>query len=127
VGALCTAGTVVRSRPAKSPRAAPATSQCLAPSLSLLHPIGESAHDAASTRIHVLHPSGLPQPVTTGWNSGPWAFPWASHPAVTHDARQGGDGPAHWTEPYIFDINVTSNLLRCVLLYSCDLVSHDLV
>ena len=31
VGALCTPGTVVRSRPAKSPRAAPAASQRPAP------------------------------------------------------------------------------------------------
>ncbi len=40
-----------------------------------------------------VHPSGLPQPVAPGWNRSPWAFPRASHPAVTRDARQGRDGP----------------------------------
>jgi len=40
-----------------------------------------------------VHPSGLPQPVTPGWNRSPSAFPRASHPTVTHDARRGGDGP----------------------------------
>jgi hypothetical protein len=40
-----------------------------------------------------VHPSGLPQPVAPGWNRSPWAFPRASHPTVTHDARRGGDGP----------------------------------
>jgi hypothetical protein len=43
------------------------------PYLSLEHPIGESANDEASTRVQVLHPSGLSQPVTPGWNEGPWA------------------------------------------------------
>ena len=45
-------------------------------------------HHRGFTRIH---PSGLPQPVATGWNGGPWAFPWAPHRAVTGPARQGGD------------------------------------
>ena len=40
-----------------------------------------------------VHPSGLPQPVAPGWNRSPWAFPRASHPAVTCNARRGGDGP----------------------------------
>ena len=40
-----------------------------------------------------VHPSGLPQPAAPGWNRSPWAFPRASHPAVTRDARRGGDGP----------------------------------
>ena len=40
-----------------------------------------------------VHPSGLPQPVTPGWDGSPWAFPRASHPAVTRNARQGGDSP----------------------------------
>ncbi len=35
----------------------------------------------------------FPSPVAPGWNGGPWASPRASHPAVTSDARQGGDGP----------------------------------
>lgn len=93
LGALCAPGTVVRSRPARSPRAALTASQRPAPILPLQHPIGGSANDEASTKVHAIHPSGLPQPVTTGWNGSPWAFPRAPHLAVTHDARQGGDGP----------------------------------
>jgi len=50
----------------------------------------------ASTRVHAIHPSGLPlacdHPDGTG---GPWAFPCAPHPAVTGDARQGGAGRQH--------------------------------
>lgn len=93
VGVLCTPGTVVRSRPARSLRSAPAASQRPVPVLPLKQPIDESANDEASSRLHVLHPSGLPQPVAPGWNRSPWALPRASHPAVTRDARRGGDGP----------------------------------
>src|SRR5437773_1226761 len=40
----------------------------------------------------------FPSPVTPGWSGSPSAFPWASHPAVTRDARQDRDGPhGHWT------------------------------
>jgi hypothetical protein len=63
-----------------------------------LSPAGASHRaEVPMTRRHrgftCLHPSGLPQPVTPGWNRDPWAFPRASHPAVTRDARRGGDGP----------------------------------
>ena len=34
-----------------------------------------------------IHPSGISQPVTPGWNEGPWAIPQASHLAIAHDAR----------------------------------------
>jgi hypothetical protein len=63
------------------------------PYLPLNNPSSGSADDETSTRVHAIHPSGLPQPVAPGWNGSPWAFPWASHPAVTRDARRGGDGP----------------------------------
>jgi hypothetical protein len=33
----------------------------------------------------------FPSPVAPGWNTGPWAFPRASHPASTRSARRGGD------------------------------------
>lgn len=75
VGALCTPGTVVRSRPAKPPRAAPVAFQRPAPTSRWNIPSSESANDEASTRVHAIHPSGLPQPVATGWNGGPWASP----------------------------------------------------
>lgn len=74
LGALCTPGTVVRSHPAKFVRAAPAALSATGPYLPLKLPIGGSAHDEASTRVHAIHPSGLPQPVTPGWNKDPWAM-----------------------------------------------------
>lgn len=50
-------------------------------------------------RFTCVHPSGpFPLPVAPGWNEGPSAFPWASHPTVTRDARQGGNGSTD-TEP----------------------------
>ena len=63
-----------------------------------LSPAGASHRaEVPMTRRHrgftCVHPSGLPQPVTPGWNRDPWAFPRASHLAVTRDARRGGDGP----------------------------------
>ena len=56
------------------PQPAPAASQRPAPNFPLLPPIGGNLDDEASTRIHVLHPSGLPQPVILGWNADPWAY-----------------------------------------------------
>lgn len=35
----------------------------------------------------------FPLPVAPRWNRSPWAFPRASDPAVTSDARRGGDRP----------------------------------
>ena len=35
----------------------------------------------------------FPSPVVPGWDEDPWASPWASDPAVTHDARQDRDEP----------------------------------
>lgn len=45
------------------------------PYLPLQHPIGGSADDEASPRVHTVCPSGLPQPVPHGWNVKPWASP----------------------------------------------------
>ena len=125
MGALCTPGTVVRSRPAKFPRPSPAASQRPFP---ISHCINPSA-GVLMTRRHrgftCVHPSGLPQPVTPGWNGGPWSIPRASHPAVTRDARRGGDGLCALDRA--LHLQPQSNLLRCVPLLSCDLVSHHLV
>jgi hypothetical protein len=51
----------------------------------------------------------FPSPAATGWNSSPWAFPWASHPAVTSRARQGGDRSRTLTENHVSGITRTSN------------------
>jgi hypothetical protein len=53
-----------------------------------------------------VHPSGLPQPVTPGWDGSPWAFPRASHPAVTLRCPEAsGQSNAHWTGNYVTDIS----------------------
>ena len=88
-----------------------------------LSPAGTShragvVHDEASTRVHAIHPSGLPQPVATGWNGGPWALPRASHPAVTRDARRGGDGPCALDRT--LRLRHQPNLLRRESLPACD-------
>jgi len=62
-----------------------------------LPPAASHRRESFMTRRHRgfthVHPSGLPQPVTPGWDRSPRALPWASHPAVTRSARQGGDSP----------------------------------
>lgn len=41
------------------------------------------------TEVHLRSPFPVfPLPVTDGWNTGPWASSWASHPTVTSDACQ---------------------------------------
>jgi len=45
-------------------------------------------------RFTHVHPSGLPLARSPRMERGPFGFfPGASHPTVTHDARQGGDDP----------------------------------
>jgi hypothetical protein len=60
-------------------------------------PAASHRRESFMTRRHRgfthVHPSGLPQPVTPGWDRSPRALPRASHPAVTRSARQGGDSP----------------------------------
>ena len=126
VGALCTPGTVVRSRPAKFVRPAPAALSAAGPYLPLELPIGGSDNDEASTRVHAIHPSGLPQPVTPGWNKDPWALNLGLRtPQLPTTHAEAG------TVPCALDRKLhhrhQSTLLRCIPLFSCDFVSHDLV
>ena len=113
-GALFTPGTVVRSRPATTFRPAPAALPRPVPTAPLDHPIGGGHFHETSTRVHAIHPSPRP-----GWlpaqgreprlqapaglllARGPRMeheplrlLPRASHPAVTRDARRGGDRPS---------------------------------
>ena len=79
------------------------------PYLPLKLPIGGSANDEASTRVHAIHPSSLPQPVTPGWNGSPWAcYPGLRTPQLPATHAEAGTVLAHWTEHYIFDISRTS-------------------
>ena len=56
-------------------------------------------------RFTHVHPSGLPQPVTPGWNGHPWAILGASHLAVTSDARPSGDRHRALAWDYAVDIS----------------------
>jgi hypothetical protein len=57
-----------------------------------IHPC-EALLDEASTRVQAIHPSGLPLACGSRMERGRRAFPRASHPALTSDARRGGDRP----------------------------------
>ena len=111
-GAPFTPGTVVRSRPAIILRPAPAALPRPVPTAPLEHPTcGGNLHET-STGVHLRSPitPGRPDaarrtgklPLPAGlllacrprMGQGPLRLlPRASHPAVTRDARQGGDGP----------------------------------
>jgi len=53
----------------------------------LLPSSGVLANEACRGSLSFTLPA-FPLPVTRGWNTGPWAFSRASHPAVTSDACQ---------------------------------------
>src|SRR3954465_4545407 len=63
----------------------------------------------------------FPSPVAPGWNRSPSAFSWASHPAVTRDARQDRDDPTDTGPDHTF---VIDNLQEARSLTTCDLTSH---
>ena len=44
----------------------------------------------------------FPSPVAPGWSGSPWAFPRASHPAITRSARRGGDRPSSTSLKHAF-------------------------
>ena len=65
------------------------------PSTPLQHPIGEGWDHEAYEDSPIFTRPVFPSPTIPGWNGDGFGFsPWASHPTVTHDARQGGDGPS---------------------------------
>src|SRR5215212_4557901 len=58
------------------------------------------------TRLHAIHPSGLPQPVAPGWNGSPWALhPGLRTPRLPTTHAEAGTVPAHWTGHYTIDIS----------------------
>jgi len=89
VGASCISGAAVLIRPTKNPRPAPAASQRPAPTPRLIHHRRGSRITRHQRRFTRFTRPVCPLPVTPGWNRGPSAFPGASHPAVTSDARRG--------------------------------------
>ena len=58
----------------------------------------------------------FPSPVTPGWNGSPSAFSWASHPAVTREARQDRDGPPDTGPDHTLVIRLPPNgvITHCV-------------
>jgi hypothetical protein len=86
-GALCTPRTAVHSRPVKSLRSAPAAFQRPVPISRWNNPSARVLMTRHHQGFICIHPSGISQPVTPGWNGNPWAMPQASHPAITRDAR----------------------------------------
>src|SRR3954453_17783905 len=63
----------------------------------------------------------FPSPVAPGWNRSPSAFSWASHPAVTHDARQVRDDPTDTGPDHTFVIDYPQEARS---LPTCALTSH---
>ena len=55
-----------------------------------------------------VHPSGLPQPVTPGWNRSPWALPGLRTPQSPAAHAGAGTVLAHWTGYYAVDISQPS-------------------
>jgi len=66
--------------------------------------VARARSGAANRRFTHVHPSGLPLTYAPGWIGGRFGFyPGASHPAVTSDARPGGDGPSNTCPGYVID------------------------
>jgi hypothetical protein len=85
-----------------------------------------SPHEA-STRVHAIHPSGLPlacgRPDGTGR---PWAFPRASHPADQEPTTHAEVGTGHRARTWNYTLNIT--LVDPPIgssLTTRDLASHD--
>jgi hypothetical protein len=112
-GACFTPGTVVRSRPATILRPAPAALPRPVPTAPLEHPTGGGHLHETSTQVHSRspippgRPAAAQEPETSRIPAGlllargprvehgPLRLrPRASHPAVTRDARRGGDRPS---------------------------------
>jgi hypothetical protein len=62
-----------------------------------------------------------PLPVTDGWNTGPWAFSRASHPAVASDACQERGRALSTRSELTVDIRPSMSVFS---LNQCDLMSH---
>ena len=108
-------GTVVLSRLDALHQPAPAAFSSGQSCTPLNHPTWPGI---ALTRHHrgftCFTRPAFPSPVVPGWSEDPWASPWASDPAVTHDARQDGDEPRALARTYTFGISRPP--IRCVHL-----------
>jgi hypothetical protein len=124
-GALFTPGMtvfadhrVVRGRRLPSHNGRSLPSQCYVP-----------ARDVDVTRHQQEFPDSRPIPVLPltcdrhGWDDGPWAFPWASHPTDQEPATHATVGTrSNTTRSYAFDIRRTSFTSS---LTTCDFTSEQ--
>jgi hypothetical protein len=87
-------------------RPPPAASQRLGPCLPGMttRPGQSLSRGISKDSRSVTHPA-FPWPVTPGRSRSPWAFPWASHPAVTSHARHGRDRSRTLTRSHVADIS----------------------
>jgi hypothetical protein len=98
------------------------------PYLPLKHPIGGSANDEASTRLHAIHPSGLPQPVAPGWNGNPWALhPGLRTPRSPTTHAEAGTVLAHWPRFFTGVTGVALNYNLVVLIIVCLFVGRAVI
>ena len=110
------------TRPSTPPRPAPAASQ--RQSLNTAHATHQQGPwiTRCQRRFTQFTRPVFPLPVAPGWNRSPWAFLRASDPAVTSDARRGGDRPLS-TGPEL-RCRHQSTLPSSSSLAVCDLMSH---
>src|SRR4051812_44113701 len=124
MGALCTPGTMVLTRLRCVPQPASAAFQRPVPDLG---PVLHSFHRTFKMtrhqpRVHSRSPARpSPRPWPPEGTRTLRLEPWAPHPAVTRDARQGGDRPPSTSRGSRHHYR---NLLCRDPLITCDLVSH---
>ena len=128
VGALYTPGTAVLIPAGGSCSAGACRSTAASPSTLLQHPICRGPLDEASTRVHGIHPSGLPlacgRPDGTSRRFGfPLMLP---HPAdqepTTH--VKGGDRPSSTDLKLHAQHHIRLILQSCSSLTACDVASQ---
>jgi hypothetical protein len=117
----------VLTRAGVAHRPASAASQRHVPTPRLQHPTWRGAHNEASTRIHAIHPSGLPLTCRhPGWNEQPLGLspelrtPPGQEPS---NARRGGDRPSSTSlelHAQLTSVDPPSGSS----LNACDLASH---
>src|SRR3954468_10590235 len=88
------------------------------PSTPLKHSIGgDWDYEAYEDSLAFTRPA-FPSPVIPGWNGTLRLLPRASHPTVTHDARQGGDDPFDTGPDHTL---INSSLQSVSSLTACDI------
>ena len=120
-GRRCSSRTEGRAQPAPAALPAASPSTPLQPIPSCGAPLYE-----ASTRVHAIHPSGLPLACSRPDGTGrPWAFPRASHPADQEPTTHAEAGTGHRARTWNYTLNTTSaDPPIGSSLISCDLASH---